>query len=86
MEQPFAQPKPRDAPVDYTRPIKVICIGAGMSGILCGIRFPQKIPNLDLTIYDKNDEVGGVWYENRQAVSNLFPIIHPLVHMITDYI
>ncbi|VUC29945.1 unnamed protein product [Clonostachys rosea] len=57
--------KPRAAPVDHARPIKVICIGAGMSGILCGIRFPQRIPNLDLTIYDKNDEVGGVWYENR---------------------
>lgn len=57
--------KPRTAPVDYARPIKVICIGAGMSGILCGIRFNQRIPNLTLTIYEKNDEVGGVWYENK---------------------
>lgn len=54
-----------DVPVDYARPLKVICVGAGMSGILCGIRFKQRIPNLDLVIYDKNDEVGGVWYENR---------------------
>lgn len=60
-----ATPRDREAPVDYARPIKVIAIGAGMSGILCGIRFPQRIPNLDLTIYDKNDEVGGVWYENK---------------------
>ena len=60
-----ATSKPRTAPVDHARSIKVICIGAGMSGILCGIRFPQRIPNLELTIYDKNDEVGGVWYENR---------------------
>jgi cation diffusion facilitator CzcD-associated flavoprotein CzcO len=57
--------KPLEAPVDHARPIKVICIGAGMSGILCGIRFTQRIPNLDLTIYEKNDEVGGVWHENR---------------------
>ncbi|KAH8883205.1 flavin-binding monooxygenase [Thozetella sp. PMI_491] len=65
MQCPGAVPKPPDAPVDYARPIKVVCIGAGMSGILCGIRFPQTIPNLDLRIYDKNDEVGGVWYENK---------------------
>lgn len=61
-------PRPREAPVDFARPIKVICIGAGMSGILCGIRFPQRIANLDLTIYDKNDDVGGVWYENKYAI------------------
>lgn len=54
-----------DVPVDYARPLKAICIGAGMSGILCGIRFSQKIPNLDLVIYDKNEEVGGVWLENK---------------------
>ncbi|XXH00789.1 hypothetical protein Hte_007140 [Hypoxylon texense] len=65
MEPPSATPRPRDAPVDYARPIKVICIGAGMSGIVCGIRFPQRIPNLQLTIYDKNDDVGGVWLENK---------------------
>ena len=58
-------PKSWNVPVDHARPIKVICIGAGMSGILCGIRFPQRIPNLELVIYDKNDEVGGVWLENR---------------------
>uniref|UniRef100_A0A8H7KFR0 FAD/NAD(P)-binding domain-containing protein n=1 Tax=Bionectria ochroleuca TaxID=29856 RepID=A0A8H7KFR0_BIOOC len=52
-------------PIDAVRPIKVICIGAGMSGIICGVRFPQRIENLDLTIYEKNDDVGGVWYENR---------------------
>ncbi|KAH9234571.1 hypothetical protein K456DRAFT_1835234 [Colletotrichum gloeosporioides 23] len=54
-----------DVPVDFARRMKVICIGAGMSGILCGIRFKQRIPNLDLVIYEKNYEVGGVWLENR---------------------
>ncbi|KAF2803258.1 FAD/NAD(P)-binding domain-containing protein [Mytilinidion resinicola] len=65
MPPSSAVPRPQDAPVDYARPIKVICIGAGMSGILCGIRFSQRIQNLDLTIYDKNEDFGGVWYENR---------------------
>lgn len=51
--------------IDNLRPMKVIVIGAGISGILAAIRFSQRIQNLDLTIYDKNPEVGGTWYENR---------------------
>lgn len=51
--------------IDNVRQIKVICIGAGISGILAGIRLPQKIKNLDLTIYEKNEDIGGTWFENR---------------------
>lgn len=51
--------------VDDYRPVKIIVIGAGLSGILAGIRFPQRIQNLTLTIYDKNEDVGGTWWENR---------------------
>ncbi|RAQ57266.1 dimethylaniline monooxygenase [Aspergillus flavus] len=51
--------------VDHARPTKVIVIGAGISGILAAIRFPQRIPNLDLVVYDKNPEVGGTWFENQ---------------------
>ncbi|CAK7219658.1 hypothetical protein SBRCBS47491_003921 [Sporothrix bragantina] len=51
--------------IDYARPMKVIVIGAGISGILAAIRFPRRIPNLDLVVYDKNPEVGGTWYENK---------------------
>ena len=45
--------------------MKVICIGAGVAGILTGVRFPQKLKNLDLTIYEKNAGIGGTWFENR---------------------
>ncbi|KAM5545289.1 hypothetical protein V8D89_001400 [Ganoderma adspersum] len=54
-----------DFAIDEYRPIKVIVIGAGFSGILAGIRFPQKIPNVDLTIYEKSAGIGGTWYNNR---------------------
>ncbi|KIW76442.1 hypothetical protein Z517_11188 [Fonsecaea pedrosoi CBS 271.37] len=54
-----------DHEIDEARPMKVICIGAGISGILTGIRLPQQIENLELVIYDKNADVGGTWYENR---------------------
>ncbi|KAA1477245.1 FAD/NAD-binding domain-containing protein [Dentipellis sp. KUC8613] len=51
--------------IDEYRPMKVVCIGAGYSGIVAGIRFAQRIPNLDLTIYEKQDGVGGAWWANR---------------------
>jgi heterodisulfide reductase subunit A-like polyferredoxin len=54
-----------DIEIDYARPTKVIVIGAGISGILAAIRFPRHISNLDLVVYDKNQEIGGTWYENR---------------------
>lgn len=51
--------------IDDVRPMKVIVIGAGISGILAAIRFPRRIPNVDLVVYDKNPEIGGTWYENK---------------------
>ncbi|VDC03361.1 unnamed protein product [Peniophora sp. CBMAI 1063] len=51
--------------LDENRPIKVVCIGAGYAGIVAGIRFRQRIPNVDLTIYEKENGVGGTWYVNR---------------------
>lgn len=54
-----------DAPIENLRPLRVIVIGAGYSGIYCGIRIPEKLRNVDLVIYEKNAGVGGAWYENR---------------------
>ncbi|KAF8807916.1 FAD/NAD(P)-binding domain-containing protein [Phlegmacium glaucopus] len=51
--------------VDQARPIKVIVIGAGYSGIVAGVRFRQRVQNLDLTIYDSNAGVGGTWFANK---------------------
>lgn len=51
--------------VDEARPLKVIYIGAGISGILAAIKFRQAVPNLDLTIYEKNTDLGGTWFENK---------------------
>jgi hypothetical protein len=54
-----------DVPVENLRPLKVIVIGAGYSGIYCGIRIPERLRNVELVIYEKNAGVGGTWYENR---------------------
>ena len=42
--------------------MKVIVVGAGMSGILAGIRLQQA--GVDFTILEKNPDVGGTWLEN----------------------
>jgi hypothetical protein len=54
-----------DTPIENHRPLKVIVVGAGYSGIYHGIRIPERLRNVDLTIYDKNAGVGGTWFENR---------------------
>lgn len=50
-----------DVPVDYQRPVRVIVIGAGFSGVYCGIRIPERLRNCDLVIYEKNAGIGGTW-------------------------
>ena len=42
---------------------EVAIVGAGMSGLLAGHRLRQA--GIAFTIYEKNDDVGGTWYENR---------------------
>jgi 4-hydroxyacetophenone monooxygenase len=47
------------APVGFS----VVVIGAGMSGLLAGIRLAEA--GISFTIIEKNPAVGGTWYENR---------------------
>ncbi|GIJ81528.1 hypothetical protein Asppvi_000027 [Aspergillus pseudoviridinutans] len=51
--------------IDEPRPLKVIYVGAGVSGILASIQFPKFVPGLELVLYEKNPEIGGTWFENR---------------------
>ncbi|KJR82913.1 uncharacterized protein SPSK_10591 [Sporothrix schenckii 1099-18] len=53
----MAQGRLATCTVDYstpaikdTCPVRVICAGAGFSGVCAAIRLPQHIPNLDLVI------------------------------------
>lgn len=51
--------------MDQARPLKVIYIGAGISGICGAVEFRKQVPDIDLVIYEKNPDLGGTWYENR---------------------
>ncbi len=46
-----------------TRPLRYIIIGAGMAGILAGIRLKERGEH-NFVIYEKGDTVGGTWREN----------------------
>lgn len=58
-------PPLKSTSVQNFRPLRVIVIGAGFSGIYLGIRIPEWLRNVDLCIYEKNDGVGGTWWENK---------------------
>lgn len=43
--------------IDEPRPLRVAVIGGGIAGILAGILLPVKVPNIDLVIYEKSQDV-----------------------------
>jgi cation diffusion facilitator CzcD-associated flavoprotein CzcO len=61
----YAHPLISERAIDEPRPLKVIYIGAGVSGICAAIQFPKFLPTVELAIYEKNPDVGGTWFENR---------------------
>ncbi len=61
----FAHPLISERAIDEPRPLKVIYVGAGVSGLCAAILFRRYVPNIELEIYEKNADVGGTWFENR---------------------
>ncbi|TVY21170.1 putative sterigmatocystin biosynthesis monooxygenase [Lachnellula arida] len=47
------------------RRLKVICIGAGASGLLLAYKIQRHFDDFELQVFEKNPEVSGTWYENR---------------------
>ncbi|RFU31171.1 hypothetical protein B7463_g5169, partial [Scytalidium lignicola] len=47
------------------RKIKVLTIGAGVSGIMMAYKIQKQCENVEHVIYEKNDDIGGTWLENR---------------------
>lgn len=39
-------------------------MGAGFSGLYLALRLQQRCENVELVIYEKNEDVGGTWLEN----------------------
>lgn len=71
----------REEPIHTRRPLRIICMGSGYSGMLMGIIADQRMQNrnIDLVIYERNETLGGTWLENRYPgyfkFSNLYRIL-----------
>ena len=49
-----------EQPIHAGRHVRIVCIGAGFSGLCAAIHLQKDLDNFDLQIYDKNEDVGGV--------------------------
>lgn len=49
----------------YTRKIRVLSIGAGVTGIMNSYLIQKHQTNVEHVVYEKNDDIGGTWLENR---------------------
>lgn len=52
-------------PIHAERHVRVICVGAGASGLLMAYKLQKHFENFSLQLYEKNPEVSGTWYENK---------------------
>lgn len=67
-EQPPNWVPIKEEPAFTPRKLKIVCVGAGFSGLTLAYKIKHELQLegvLDYTIYDKNQEVGGTWTENR---------------------
>ncbi|KAM5347635.1 hypothetical protein ACJ41O_007459 [Fusarium nematophilum] len=62
----------KDTPVENQRPLRVVIIGAGFSGIYSTIRISQRLRNIDLTVYETNEETSGVCFAPNPYWSSLY--------------
>lgn len=58
-----------DIPLGQPRPIRVIGIGAGASGINLARQIDLRMQNVDYVVYEKNSDVGGTWFENTYVLA-----------------
>lgn len=55
-------------PLHEPRRLRVVCIGAGFSGLTLAYKVKHELKAesyIDLVIYEKNTDVGGTWFENK---------------------
>ncbi|KAF2093574.1 FAD/NAD(P)-binding domain-containing protein [Rhizodiscina lignyota] len=52
-------------PIHAERHVRIICIGAGASGLVLAYKLQRHFQNYTLQIYEKNTELSGTWWENK---------------------
>lgn len=54
----------REDAIHHQRFVKIVCVGAGVSGLCLAYKLRRSFENYSLTIYEKNPKLGGTWFEN----------------------
>ena len=55
----------REQPMGVKRRVKVILMGAGASSLDFFKKAEEQMENVDIVCYEKNQDIGGTWLENR---------------------
>jgi len=55
----------REEPFGTRRKVRVVLMGAGASTVNFLKKAEESMQNLDMTVYEKNHDIGGTWLENR---------------------
>ena len=53
-----------EEPMGTKRPMKIVVLGAGASGINFLKTAQDQLENIEVVCYEKNKDVGGTWLEN----------------------
>lgn len=54
-----------EVPSGTLRPLQIIGVGAGASGINLAKSIRDESKDVSLTIYEKGEDIGGTWLDNR---------------------
>ncbi|GLB41651.1 putative pyridine nucleotide-disulphide oxidoreductase [Lyophyllum shimeji] len=61
-----AEAHPRlKGPIHAERHMKIVCVGAGASGLLLAYKLQRSFENFELVLYEKNEQISGTWFENK---------------------
>lgn len=55
----------QEAPLGSARHVRVVCVGAGASGLSLIRALRLQLTEYEITVYEKNADVGGTWLVNR---------------------
>lgn len=55
----------RETPMGTKRPIRIVLLGAGASGINFLKQAADRLENVEVVCFEKNLDVGGTWLENK---------------------
>lgn len=54
-----------EQPLGTAKHVRIVGIGAGASGLNLIRTFRRNLKNYEHVVYEKNDKIGGTWFENR---------------------